>query len=54
MNAYFAKNLPKNAYCIAIITNLLIYNGKNPRKEIEEKWVFGLGSMKARTCVISF
>jgi hypothetical protein len=53
MNTYFAKHLPKNTYSVAILTNLLIYNGSNPREEIEEKWVFGLGSIKDRTSVIS-
>ena len=32
MNIYFAKNLPKNSYSVAILTNLLIYNGDNPRE----------------------
>ena len=54
MNTYFAKHLPKNTYSVAILTNLLIYNGSNPSEEIEEKWVFGLGSIKDRTSVISF
>lgn len=54
MNNYFAKHLPKNTYSVAILTNLTIYNGANPRDGIEEKWVFGLGSMKDRTSIISF
>jgi archaemetzincin len=33
---------------------LLIYNGNNPLEILEETWVFGLGSIKDRTCVISF
>ena len=32
INEYFAKQLPKNTYSIAIITNLLIYNGDNPKE----------------------
>ena len=30
MNVYIAKHLPKNTYSMAIITNLLIYNGDRP------------------------
>lgn len=30
INTYFAKNLPKKCYSIAVITDLLIYNGDNP------------------------
>ena len=30
MNVYFSKKLPKKCYSIAILTNLLIYNGDNP------------------------
>ena len=30
MNLYFAKHIPKNTYSVAILTNLLIYNGDNP------------------------
>jgi hypothetical protein len=29
MNTYFAKHLPKKCYSIAILTDLLIYNGDN-------------------------
>lgn len=55
MNTYFAKQLPKNTYAIAILTNLFIYNGDNPKETLEEKkGVFGLGSIKDRTCIISF
>jgi hypothetical protein len=54
MNTYFAKNLPKNTYSVAILTNLLIYNGDNPKEGLKEKWVFGLGAIKDRTSVISF
>lgn len=55
MNAYFSKHLPKNTYSIAILTNLLIYNGDNPKETLEEKkGIFGLGSVKDRTCAISF
>jgi hypothetical protein len=54
MNQHFAKHLPKHAYSVAILTNLNIYNGDNPREGIEEKWVFGLGAIKDRTSVISF
>ena len=54
VNEYFSKHLPKNTYSIAIVTNLLIYNGNNPIEGLEEKWVFGLGSFKDRTSVISF
>jgi len=32
MNTYFAKHLPKNTYSIAILTNLPIYNGSNPKE----------------------
>lgn len=31
LNTYFAKHLPKNTYSVAILTNLLIYNGDNPQ-----------------------
>ena len=34
MNVYFSKHLPKNCYSIAILTNLLIYNGDNPVEEL--------------------
>jgi len=34
MNEYFAKRLPKNTYSIAVLTNLLIYNGDNPQEGI--------------------
>ena len=54
LNTHFAKHLPKNTYSVAILTNLLIYNGENPQDGIHSKWVFGLGSIKDRTCVISF
>ena len=54
INEYFAKHLPKNTYSIAILTNLLIYNGDNPLEGLEEKWCFGLGSIKDRTSVTSF
>ena len=54
LNSYFAKHLPKNTYSVAILTNLLIYNGDNPQEGIDNKWVFGLGSIKDRTSVISF
>jgi hypothetical protein len=27
MNTYFTKIIPKNAFSVAVITNLLIYNG---------------------------
>ncbi len=30
MNQYFKNQIPKDAYSMAIITNLLIYNGDNP------------------------
>jgi hypothetical protein len=36
------------------LSNLLIYNGSNPKELIEDKWVFGLGSIKDRTSMISF
>ena len=53
MNFYFTKYLPKKCYSIAILTNLLIYNGDNPVEPLEEKWVFGLGSIKDRTSITS-
>lgn len=53
MNFYFTKHLPKKCYSIAILTNLLIYNGDNPIEELSEKWVFGLGSIKDRTSITS-
>ena len=49
LNFYFSKHLPKKTFSIAVITSLLIYNGDNPKEELEEKWVFGLGSIKDRT-----
>jgi hypothetical protein len=30
-NTYFAKKLPPKCYSIAILTDLLIYNGNNPK-----------------------
>lgn len=30
MNVHFSKHLPKKCYSIAILTDLLIYNGDNP------------------------
>lgn len=54
INQYFTKHLPKNTYSVAILSNLLIYNGSNPKELIEDKWVFGLGSIKDRTSMISF
>lgn len=53
MNQYFKNNLPKNAYSMAIITNLLIYNGDNIAEELKDKYVFGLGCVKDRMSVIS-
>ena len=35
INTYFAKNLPKKSYSIAVITDLLIYNGDNPVDGLE-------------------
>ena len=54
INQYFQKHLPKKAYSIAVITSLLIYNGDNPREELEEKAIYGLGAIKDRTSIISF
>ncbi len=54
LNFYYSKHLPKKAYSIAVITSLLIYNGDNPKEGIDEKWVFGLGSIKDRTSWTSF
>ena len=54
INTYLAKHLPKNTYSIAVVTNLLIYNGDRPVELLEDKYVFGLGSIKDRTCIISF
>jgi len=54
MNTYFKKILPKNTYSIAIVTNLLIYNGDRIEDDISELWVFGLGSIKERTSVTSY
>jgi hypothetical protein len=54
LNNYFARRLPKDAFAIAVVTNLLLYNAGNTREGLDEKWVFGLSSMKERTCVISF
>lgn len=54
MNVYFSKNLPKKCYSIAILTDLLIYNGDNPVELLSDKWVFGLGSIKDRTSVMSY
>jgi hypothetical protein len=38
---------------MAIITNLLIYNGDNIAEELKDKYVFGLGCVKDRMSVIS-
>lgn len=35
MNVHFSKNLPKKCYSIAILTDLLIYNGDNPVELLE-------------------
>ena len=54
MNTYFKKLLPKNAFSVAVVTNLLIYNGDRVENDISEIWVFGLGSIKERTSIISY
>jgi hypothetical protein len=54
MNTYFKKLLPKGTYSVAIITDLLIYNGDRVEEDINELWVFGLGSIRDRTSMISY
>jgi hypothetical protein len=38
---------------MAIITNLLIYNGDNPVENLSDRYVFGLGCIKDRMSLIS-